>query len=71
MFLAQSQRSPWSPKVGGLGFCTTLPIVRAMSFCYALGVFWVSVFFFFFFLLFAKVTGFAHMEVLIIIPKQL
>jgi len=60
--LAQSQRSPWSPKVGGLRFCPALPIVRAKSFCYRLHCF----------LLFAKVTGFAaHMEVLIIIPKQL
>lgn len=65
MFLARSQHSPWSPKVGGLGFCTPLPIVRATSFCYRLG-------FFFFFFLFAEVTGLAaHMEVLIIIPKQL
>lgn len=60
MFLAHSQCSPCSPKVGGLGFCVTLPIVRAVSFCYGQ------------FLLFAEATGFAaHMEVLIIIPKQL
>lgn len=64
MLLAGSHCSPWSPKVGGLGFCTPLPIVRATSFCYRLG--------FFVFFLFAEVTGLAaHMEVLIIIPKQL
>lgn len=64
MFLAKGQRSPWSPKFGGLGFCTTLPIVK--------GNVLLLQTFFFFFLLFAKVTGFAaHMEVLIIIPKQL
>lgn len=65
ILLAGSQHSPWSPKVGGLGFCTPLPIVRATSFCFRL------VFFSLFFL-FAEVTGLAaHMEVLIIIPKQL
>lgn len=66
MFLAQSQCSPFSPEVDGLCLYTTLPIVRVMSFCY--GLVWLGVFF----LLFAKLTGFAaHMEVLIIIPKQL